>query len=109
MPTARRPQLATPGLTRLGETTMRRLRTQRHALVHGHAYGTETPKCPLCSKQATIEHILQECSAAKPHRKQLLPPQTTTHDLLLDNAEAVLRYLAQAKFLDAPIKDYLRE
>lgn len=104
-----RPPLAIPGTTRLGETTIRQLRTGRHPLVHGHAWGERTQSCPRCGGRATVTHILLRCKATTGEREQILPAGSTEHELLFERTGLVLEYLTRTGFLASPLADYIEQ
>ena len=100
-PTARRPALHTPALTRLGASTMRLLRTRRHYLLFDYMSKNRAPKCPMhgCTVQkTTLKHLLRTCPKLKDLREKHLD-NLSPHVLLLTRPVTTLRFLMDAGLL----------
>ena len=101
-----RPALRTPHLTRLGATTIRNLRVERHPLVYNKLHPDRTAYCPRCSEEASLRHIFSRCSNPATPRSSL--PSTNLGQLMQRHEADVLRFLCEAGYLDDEIESLMR-
>ena len=103
----RRPPLRVEGLTRLGDTEIRKLRTRRHRLVYDFDTSDGVPACTLCGQNSTVQHVFATC----PHTTRLrsrLGVAGSPHNILLGQPGAALRYLVAAGLLPGKLEEYVR-
>ena len=99
------PKLTSTTLTRLGSTTMARLRADRHPALYDFTHAT---RCQFCGGTPSTYHVLKRCPLLELVRYNMLPTNASAAQLLYEHEKSVIHFLLHVGILQGEVTDFLK-